>query len=252
MKKGISNKKQSKLSIIPISKIVVDEEIYPRNKWSWQQAYTYANAMRMGEKFPPICVALSKGAYVLVDGKHRLEAHSQIQSGTKGKPKSSKNKLVQCEVLHGLTMKEIWLESVKRNMKNGLPFSAFDKVKIIKKLQDWKFSAQKISEVVMLPVDKVAGLNLTKMTHTISGDTIALKGTVKNVAGTTVADNFDSVQEDFEGSSQQRLLADVCVLIENNLLNLNHNLVLTEWNRLVDLIATVNVAKRSEKKRRKK
>lgn len=58
---------------IAIDSIIWQPNIYPRGKWNSHTIEMYADAIRAGAKFPPI--ALQEGTNVLLDGKHRLEAH---------------------------------------------------------------------------------------------------------------------------------------------------------------------------------
>jgi len=229
--------------LLHVDKIIVDEGIYPRNKWSWQTAYSYESAMRMGAKFPMIVVALLNKKYYLVDGRHRLEATKRIQSGTNKKHIKTKDKSLQCEVLIGLTKEQIYAESITRNITNGLPFSAFDKVTIIQKLKAMKFSMKQIEGIVRIPMGKIKGLELTRMTNTVSGTPVVLKGSLTSLAGISVPDNIDEIQDDHFGLRQVVLIENVCDLIENDMIDLSDNEVLKAFNRLKKLLKKIKVGK---------
>lgn len=64
------------LTEIPISQVVWEPAIYPRQKWNTSTIERYADAIEAGEKFPPII--LEQGSNRLLDGKHRLEAHKKV------------------------------------------------------------------------------------------------------------------------------------------------------------------------------
>ena len=113
--------------LISIDQIVFDETIYPRCSWGWVTAYDYAQSMKAGAVFPPITVAEYGGKFILIDGKHRVEAN-----------KSNKQKHIQCEVLKGLTKQQMFLEAIKRNIINSRPLTPQDKAGIIIHLKEMK------------------------------------------------------------------------------------------------------------------
>ena len=61
---------------IPIKKIITNPKYYPRLKVDQQRILEFVEAMECGEHYPPIKVVFDKktGMYILLDGKHRLEA----------------------------------------------------------------------------------------------------------------------------------------------------------------------------------
>lgn len=56
-----------------ISTVVVDESVYPRSRVKESTVRRYADALAADETLPPIL--LERGTRILVDGRHRLEAH---------------------------------------------------------------------------------------------------------------------------------------------------------------------------------
>lgn len=60
---------------IKLDEVVFDREIYPRAEWSQATVNRYAEAIEAGDQFPPI--VLERATNRLLDGLHRLKAHSQ-------------------------------------------------------------------------------------------------------------------------------------------------------------------------------
>lgn len=60
---------------VSIAVPIWDPKVYPRSKWSTATIDRYADALAGGEVFPPL--VLEEGTNVLLDGKHRLEAHKK-------------------------------------------------------------------------------------------------------------------------------------------------------------------------------
>ena len=235
-----------KLQILSANQITVDAGIYPRNKWNWNTSYSYMQAMKTGAKFPPITAALLDGKYILVDGRHRFEAKKSLaKEGNLDRKVRVKDKdiNIQVEVLTGLTEKEIWVESVKRNIRNGLPFTPLDKLIIIQKLKDFKLGIQKISEIVNMPLANIQRLEVTRMTSSVTGKPVLLKSSLKNLAGVTVKEDFEEETENMNGSPQEKLFDDIITIIENDWVDWNNNTVYEKYETLRKLMKRVGVKK---------
>ncbi|MDD3918156.1 MAG: DNA methyltransferase [Synergistaceae bacterium] len=64
-------------TLIPIDEVKFDKDIYPRQKWNTATIERYAEALESGATFPPIVLLV--GTNILLDGKHRLEAHKKVE-----------------------------------------------------------------------------------------------------------------------------------------------------------------------------
>lgn len=228
----MAKKVRKRNGLVDISKIKIVEELYPRNSWSWQTAYSYAQAMKKGDVFPPIKLATYNKQYVLVGGRHRLEASKQAQKG-------KKQRYIQAVIVDGLSKDEIYQESVKDNIENGLPFSPLDKVKIVQKLQSMNVPMEKISDLVRIPLDTIERLIITKTTNTVSGKPIALKSPLRNFAGISVEDNIEDIQSHFTGATQLNTINTMIDLIENDLIDWNNNSVVERFEYLRELMMSL-------------
>lgn len=239
-------KEKPKKRLLTADDIITKGNLYPRNTCSWQITYSYSQSMKAGAKFPLIEVAKIKNKYYLIDGKHRLEAIKRLnREGTKGIKKSkrvqNKDIHVQCLVYSTLSLHDVYILSVERNIVHGLPFTSFDKMNIVKKLEGMKLSAKRISELVRMPVENIQRLKITKMTHTISGKPVVLKSSLVSLAGVPVPDNFEEYQNDMDGGKlQTRLLDDIIILLEKEVLDFTNNMVLEKFNHLKRLIMKIN------------
>lgn len=66
---------QRRGAAVDIGAVVFDPTIYPRAEWSQATVNRYAEAIEAGDEFPPI--VLERSGSRLLDGLHRLKAHSQ-------------------------------------------------------------------------------------------------------------------------------------------------------------------------------
>ena len=227
MEKVIEIRKEMK--VLKIDEIRVDEKIYPRDGTNWLTIYKYTEAMKTGAQFPPITVASNKKHYILVDGRHRLEAYKKIGQ-----------KHVQTDVLKGLSEKEIFIEAVKRNMIHGLPLSAAETTRVILKLQNLRMTPIQISEIVGITVDKIEPFVIKRVTQIPTGETVILKAPLRHLSYEGVSNRKISYdQEDFGGMSQYSLLREINTIIENKWLNLRNDKVAEEVVRLYKLLKQI-------------
>ena len=99
---------------LSIANIIVDPAYYPRKTTSQERIEEFMEAMDCGEVFPPVKAAKDpdSGKYVLLDGRHRLEA-ARLRGQTK----------IRADVLP--VAKDYWLlASVRFNGKTSLPLSS--------------------------------------------------------------------------------------------------------------------------------
>jgi len=68
------------ISKVPITKIILDEEIYPRARIDHKRVDLFADNLRDGFKFDPIEVQIhseDEDKYRIMDGAHRWHAHKE-------------------------------------------------------------------------------------------------------------------------------------------------------------------------------
>lgn len=129
---------------LDIKQIVIDRKLYPRDKTSVFVASDYARAMRCGEKFPPIEVALRNGKYVLIDGATRIQAH-----------KDNKKTKIEAVIHKGLTDAEIFARAIKTNLVHGERLTQLERAKCILRLQKMGVNDLNIAKIVCIPAPKL-------------------------------------------------------------------------------------------------
>lgn len=136
---------------LKLGQIYVDDKLYPRVAPSKKVIGEYSRDMKKGDVFPPIYVAKFKGKFYLVDGLHRLRAYEL--NGTE---------YVQVEVKDNFTsIEDIYLASVRANLKHGSRLNRNDKEKIAKTMQNFKLDIEDIS--------KMTGIRVKKLESAITG-----------------------------------------------------------------------------------
>lgn len=218
------------LSLVKVKDIVHNDKCYPRLNKDWLTAYKYAEAMKSGADFPPITVTLrkrivGKGKYLLIDGWHRLEAS-----------KKNKETHIQADVLDSMTNDQVYIEAVKRNVAHGRILTVQERANIIVRLQDMKLEMGEISRIVCIPADKLEPFVVKRVTHTVTGEFIALKAPLKHMAGIDVESSVKDEQDIFSARAQISYLNELIRIIENGWLNLANGDVKRATKKLYGLL----------------
>ena len=74
--KKLSPQKKPNIETVDISKINLDEKIYPRERIDEQLVETYRQNLEAGTDLPPLVV--QKNTFTLVDGFHRYHAAKRL------------------------------------------------------------------------------------------------------------------------------------------------------------------------------
>lgn len=219
--------------ILKINDVIIERELYPRNKLTGYnlRIVEFLEAMKQGTKFPPICVAESRGKYYLVDGLHRLKA-----SKIKGE------KHISAEILHGLNKKMMYIEAVKRNASHGMPLSFFDKLHAMAELKKIGLKPTQISNILHMRVESIKKYSVgpkSKFMVTSTGKGFVLKKSLSHLGNTKTSfsdKKMNEIQNKMTGESQESLFTQVITLIENNLVDIKNPSVRRLFNKLKKVI----------------
>ena len=224
------------LKLLKIEELVFEEEFYPRMQVDWMTVHRYAEAMKIGNEFPPITVCHWKGKWFVIDGWHRAQAYKRIGI-----------EMVQAEVLNLKTKKDIYLEAVKRNAYHGRPFSMQERVKIIARLEELKVEKATIENLVGIPINKWKRVKSRVLT-TPSGKKVFLKAPVapkarelseNGVVPENIAKAIEDSQEHLSVRTQIHLLDQFIDLLESRMLDLGNKEVLEKLEKVYELVAEI-------------
>ena len=194
-----------KHSVVKISDLTFDRELYPRVKTSWLTAYQYAQAMKSGSVFPPIVAGKFKGKLYVVDGWHRVEAVRLLGE-----------EYIEAIVKSYDSEAELFADAVRCNSVHGRQLSVQEKARIIDKLQSYNFTLEQISEIVKVPVDQIARFSC-KVVVTPSGQKIYLKSVVENAVKTEEKPLTAVEQDKFNVRTVESLLQQILDLLRSGL-----------------------------------
>ena len=191
-----------KTTLLKISDLTIDSELYPRIKSGWLTAYQYAQAMKANSVFPPITVGIYRKKKYVVDGVHRIEAKKML-----------KEEYIDAIVKTYESEREMFVDAVKLNSAHGRQLSVQEKVRIIYKLKKMRFKLQEISELIKVPIDKI-GLLQQRIITGPKGEPIYLKSVLANMdTGDGTLQTVD--QTSFNVASVTALLTQMIELLES-------------------------------------
>jgi len=210
-----------KKALLEIKEIVLDKGLYPRDQTSWYNTYAYAKAMQAGNVFPNIIVTKFEGKTYVVDGWHRI-----------GALKVNKEKYASVEFIRVKNKLEIYLEGIRRNAQHGRQFTVQEKAKIILKLQDAKISDTGIAKIIGVPTGDMEKFTLDRMTHSISGEPIVLKSSIKHLAGGEITQEIIDAQQSIGGRDQVKTLDGIVKMVKHKLFDLDNPKVVSRLYEL--------------------
>lgn len=124
------------IKVLNLGALVLDPKLQSRTETNEQTIDDYADAIEMGDEFPPLLVYFDGTHYWLVDGYHRYHAHKK--AGKAG---------VTCDVVNG-TFTEAVLRAASVNTKHGMRRTHADKRKaVMTLLDDFQWSDWSNSEI---------------------------------------------------------------------------------------------------------
>lgn len=189
---------------IAITKIQVDESVYPRSGVSEFNVGRLVAAYKTGTKLPPLIV--EAGTYRLVDGRHRLEMYRKL-------------KVARIDVTEKVYRSEadLYADAVRCNVGHGEPLDQFSIRGAIIRLNDYGYSREKISSVVRLPVEQIEKITRGFAQDETSGKPVALKGGLSHLAGQPLSAQQQQVNRHYSGQKATFYANQISELLVNDM-----------------------------------
>jgi len=218
--------------ILRIRDIVRSETIYPRNQVNRVVCYKYSQMLKAGANFPPVLVGSFRKKLFLIDGWHRTEALEM-----------NKEEFVQAIVHDGFkSLDEMYIEAVKQNIGHGYQMSSNEITRAILRMKDLKFSIEKISEIVRIPIRDIKPFVIKRVTNSVTGEPIFLKKSVQNIAGTEI--EHPEKIESLSGLSQLELVNNIITILKEGWLDTNNKRLMGRVKTLYRYLGGIFTAKK--------
>jgi hypothetical protein len=217
---------------LKLEQILIDETLYPRNQINWRAILELMDALRVGDELPAIIVGRRAGKYVVIDGRHRWEAHRRLK----------RDKIAA--MVTRLSEDQWFAEAVRRNTTHGRGLSYQEKIAAAMELRRRKMADSEISQIIRIPAlewDKaVKERGLWDRPDDIKP--IVAKGgivSVLNAKGRAwfkeQARVIDEEQMALTGVSARRLAEELLIILENDLQG-NDEETLTILKKLFEML----------------
>jgi len=110
--------------VLNIGALVLDQKLQSRTEINEQTIEDYADAIKLGDEFPPVLAYFDGVHYYLTDGYHRYHAHKKAEKVS-----------ILCSVVNG-TFRDAVLHATGVNAKHGMRRTHADKRKAVMTLLD--------------------------------------------------------------------------------------------------------------------
>jgi hypothetical protein len=193
-----------KMPKIEVSKIVLDESLFPRNGVSDFHVARLANAFKSGAKLPP--VTLEARTNRLVDGWHRVEMFKREGVATTDYiAKTYKNEA------------DLFADAVRLNIGHGAPLDLYSVRSAIIRLTTYGYTKQAIAECVRMPLEQIEKIERGFASDATTGAPVALKGGLSHLAGHTLDDHQREINRRYSGPKAIFFVRQIAGLLANGM-----------------------------------
>lgn len=212
------------LKKVKLSKLVMDYELYPRDRIEVYHVNQMAEALKAGATLPPMTV--DKKSKRVVDGFHRVRAYQKVYG-------------LKAEALVDLkeytTEAEIFADAVRLNASHGRRLSAYDQARCIAKAEALKLEPEVISSMLNMTLERIGQMKVQRFA-TYKMEPVVLKRTTAHLAGKDLT--VDEVEYNIKagGMPQTFYIHQVVAMLEADTVNWENPKVVTALKKLYDAL----------------
>lgn len=216
-------KKTKKLHV---SELVEDFDLYPRSDVNSQHVTHIVYALEAGVVLPPVII--DEKTKRIVDGFHRCRAHKRLYG---------EDAEIECVLKTYDSEQDLFLEAVRLNSGHGQTLSSYDKVHSISRAMELKIDEALIADALHMKSEKVIEFRQDRIAKLInSSQVVPLKLPARHLSGQTLTLKQSDAIEKLSGNAQAFTIYQVCLLLENDLLDRADDNVMEKLARLRVLI----------------
>ena len=220
---------------VKVVDLVLDFTLYPRGEVDSQHVGYIREAMKSGVVLPPIIV--EKKTLRVVDGFHRRKAYlSEYGEGH------------EIEVVEKTYKNdgELFLDAARYNSGHGCNLSRFDRVHCILRAEELGVTVDQIAAALSITADAAGLLRANRVgqlraTKASGGNpmSIPLKRTIAHMAGQTLSRAQEEANGKLGGMNAGFYVTQICILIENGMLDKSDEKLFEKLERLRELLDQV-------------
>lgn len=220
---------------IKVSELVLDFTLYPRGEVDSQHVGYIREAMKAGVELPPIIA--EKKTLRVVDGFHRTKAY--IGEHGEGHEIEIVEKSYKSDA-------ELFLDAARYNSAHGANLSRFDRVHCILRAEQLGITVEQIASALSITADAAGQLRVNRVgqlraTKASGGNhmQIPLKRTIQHMAGQTLSRSQEEANGKLGGMNASFYVNQLCILIENGLLDKANEKLFARLAKLRELLDEV-------------
>jgi ParB-like chromosome segregation protein Spo0J len=207
--------------------LVEDEAIYPRRSVDKSNIGSIADAIKAGEKLPPVIV--DRKTKKIVDGVHRIRAYLQI-FGPEAK--------IQAEMRDFKNTKEMLLEAGRLNSQQGLKLDPYDCAHFMLLCRKARVSEEQVIAALHMTRQRFENILKRKTARNKRNEEIPIKRIVQHMEGQKFTKEQEEIQEHLPGGSQVYFINSLISLIENDLINEENEKVMEALQKLHNALSS--------------
>lgn len=200
----------SRLSKVRLANLVEDFEAYPRGTVNSSHVRDLRRALEAGHVLPPIVAEMK--TLRIVDGFHRRRALTQHLGA---------DATVQVELHRYESEKDLYRDAATRNATHGQPLDRDDQVRVAVRMRELGSEDEEIAAALAVTRHRVEELLVHLTARTVSGDVVALKPSIRYLAGRTLTDQQERAQSRITGTATLRLVTDLRDRLQFHLMDLD-------------------------------
>lgn len=217
------------MRMLPVSEIVLDFDLYPRQSINTQHVAEMCEAAKAGVDFPPIVT--DKKSKRTIDGFHRVRKALRLKEP----------EIAVIEKTYK-TEAEMLLDAIRMNANHGRVLSAYDRTHCIILAGRMKIKDNAIATAMSITTDRLESLRIDRSATVKTGkvvETVALKRTVRHMAGKRLTKPQVEANEKLSGMTQQFYVNQVLTLITSGLLDRTDEKLMELLGELRDKISEI-------------
>lgn len=207
-----------------LSELVLDFDLYPRGSVDSHHVGEIASAIESGATMPPIVIDMRSKR--IVDGFHRWRAYCKIH-GLDYK--------VECVEKTYKNDGEFLLDAMRFNASHGRALTQHDKTHCLILGVKLNLKESTIAGALNLTSAHIGTLKTTRIGR-IGTRPLALKQTIRHMAGRKLSKSQQIANEKLSGMNQLFYVNQLITLIDNDLIDMDNNKLITGLNRLRGLL----------------
>lgn len=208
----------------PISALVFDFTLYPRGSLDSHHVTEISQAILAGVTMPPIVIdAKSKR---VIDGFHRGHGLKRLYG------ESYETECVEKRYKNEAAM---FVDAMRYNASHGRALSAHDKAHCLLLAEKLSIDMATVGSALNLTPERIGEIRASKI-GTVQGQSIALKNTIRHMAGEQLSNAQSAANDKLGGMNQLFYVNQLVTLLQNGLIDTANEDLQRGLLRLLDLL----------------